>query len=88
MPRYVLKQPRYIDGRYIAADVEHPVVIELPEGTKIDKFLEPLADEAEPVAVKAKPHFADMKRTAHVVERDKAPEQGKPAKRASDREAI
>lgn len=68
MPKYRIKTPRYIDGVYYAATPEAPAVVELAEGTKLDKGLEALDDAGQPT--KLKPHFAARVTHPHAHARD------------------
>lgn len=59
MVPFILTSNRYWDGKYIAATVEAPVEVMLPETTKEDNFLKRAKGKtAAESAVKLAPHFA------------------------------
>lgn len=88
MPKYVIKAPRYIDGVVVQASPEHPAIIEVPEGHKIDRELYPL--DSREATEKPKPHYVP-KDTRHPQSREvhskPVAEQGKKG-RASDSSPI
>ncbi len=59
MPKFLIKAPRFINGRYIAASAANPATIELPERTKLDKDLFPLDSPA--ATAELTPHFVPKK---------------------------
>lgn len=58
MPKYTIRAPRYINGQYVHASPEYPAVVELPEGEKADRGLEPFEGET-PAPLKLKPHYVE-----------------------------
>lgn len=50
--RYSIIASRFIDGEIIEASPEHPAVITLPAGSKIDCDLTPLKEGEEPAKLK------------------------------------
>jgi hypothetical protein len=85
MQKFYTLEPRYVDGKYIHADAEHPALVEFPDGVKItaSHTLYPVekAAEIEP----PKPHFAPGKAGAAPMahSRDKAG-----GKRPSDSDPV
>lgn len=92
MPKFITRVPRYINGVYIAASPDHPVELDLPEGTKPDAHLIPV--DSPRAQEKLKPHFVP-KESSHAqqmkdvqstpLDEQKKGKDGKPG-RASDRE--
>src|SRR5690349_15423082 len=68
MAKFVIKDPRFLDGQYIHASPEEPAIIELPDGykPKENERLYP-ADSAEAAKVDLKPHFARRTRPSDAV---------------------
>jgi hypothetical protein len=56
--RYQIIADRYIGEAVVKASPEHPAVISLPAGSKIDSGLTPLDEGQEPKPVKLAPHHA------------------------------
>lgn len=58
MARYLLRTPRFIDGRYIHARVDAPAVVELPPGIQPSPDMELVDDvQASPAPATAS-HYA------------------------------
>lgn len=88
MPKFIIRAPRYIDGKVVKASPEAPAIIELPEGTKVDKGLELVAPDVVPVFEKPKAHFAEKLEVQVPKAPEAAVEKPKGGKRASDQNAI
>lgn len=79
MPKYLIRNPRYLNGVYVRASPEAPTVIEVPEGHKVDRGMEPL--EGAPAHTPLKPHHAGP----GAVHPMSAPEKSdKPAEKSKD----
>lgn len=90
MPKFITRVPRFIDGQYIHATPDHPVELELPEGTKPDAHLIPV--ESPAAHEKPKPHYAPKEgphaQTAAAVHSTPTAQQGKGKGRANDSSPI
>lgn len=58
MPRYLIRSPRFIDGRYVFARVDAPAVIEVAAGVQPDAGMELVSGEAAPAAASPAPASA------------------------------
>lgn len=86
MPKYIIRAPRYIDGRYIFASPDSPTEIEIPDGTKVDSRL--FAVGSPEATEKLKPHFAP-KEKQHVHSSEvHSKKRGEKSARPSDSEPI
>ncbi len=58
MAKFRIRAPRFIDGVYIHADAEHPVVVDLAEGVRPGLGMQPVEAPPPPPL---KSHFNDPK---------------------------